>query len=172
MDVLSVTTKMWHFCNLWERLRQEMDAVPARLYLWAFGCGVCVEVASQWFQTHMWPPSSLQCLMHTLHLSTDSIARSSTVRTRGPSPVSGFILSPVLGALCFLHMWPWSHLGLALPLQLYKFPEIECETFYIPMQYGNHHPNINLVIKALKGVSTVNNRCWGKMHVEFLISLE
>lgn len=64
-------------------------------------------------------------------------------------------------------------LRFGLQLQLSKFLQIECETLYIPTQYGHHHPNINSVIKAPKRVNIFNSKCWGKMmSVEFFIILE
>lgn len=41
------------------------------------------------------------------------------------------------------------------------------------MQYGNHHLNINSVIKALQGVNIFNSKCREEMvSVEFSIILE
>ena len=159
--LFSVTTKAWHFWDLWKRLRQEKDRVPAKWYLWAFrwGC-VCVEGPSHDSKTTSplpptppIPPEVSGCVIthgafHSMDPNTGSFILSSQVTV-------------------------WFCLGLAPQPQLCEVLQIECETLHIPTQYGNHHPNIHSVIIAPKGVNIFNNKCWGKMmSIEFFIVLE
>lgn len=47
---------------------------------------------------------------------------------------------------------------------------MECETLYVPMQYGNHHLNINSVIKAPKEATIFNKKCWEElMFIELFV---